>query len=260
MRIVGAAVLAVLLASCGGHPHPAPVTGTARQPRADAANRVAAAPVDPDPRVGAMFFGSNSMHFCSGAVVHSAGGDLVLTAAHCLGPGIPVTFVPGFAREASPADFWTVDVAYLDPRWVAQQDPHADYAIVRVSRPDGGSIEAHVGSALSLGAAPAPGTRISVIAYPAGAGGMPIGCAADTSVAEGGYPELGCAGLAAGTSGAPWIDGSSVSGVIGGLHNGGCAENVSYTSPFDQHITALLTRAEAGGPGDVPPDAFDDGC
>ena len=51
-----------------------------------------------------------------------------------------------------------------------------------------------------------------------------------------------------------------VTGVIGGLHAGGCEENLSYSSPFDQHITDLLARAEAGGPGDVPPTAFDDEC
>ena len=63
-----------------------------------------------------------------------------------------------------------------------------------------------------------------------------------------------------GTSGAPWISGSTVTGVIGGLHGGGCAENLSYSSPFDQHVGELLARAEAGGPGDTPPSAYDDEC
>ncbi|MGH3596972.1 MAG: serine protease, partial [Mycobacterium sp.] len=63
-----------------------------------------------------------------------------------------------------------------------------------------------------------------------------------------------------GTSGAPWISGSTVVGVIGGLHGGGCAENLSYSAPFDEHITELLARAEAGGPGDAPPAALDDDC
>jgi hypothetical protein len=99
-----------------------------------------------------------------------------------------------------------------------------------------------------------------VVAYPAGVGGMPIGCQVSTSLSDGGYPELPCAGLVDGTSGAPWISGSTVTGVIGGLHGGGCAENLSYSSPFDQHISQLLARAEEGGPGDAPPSAYDDEC
>jgi hypothetical protein len=264
MRIPAAAVgstvgLATLLAACGHQPPAALATSKPQQAVIDPANQVIAAPVNPDPRVGAVFLGGSDLHACTGSVLHSAGGNLVLTAAHCLSGG-QATFVPGFAGKATPADFWTVDAAYLDPRWVANKDPLADYAIVRVSRPDGGSVEAQVGSALSLGFAPAKGSRVNVVAYPAGVGGTPIGCQASTGVSDDGYPELPCAGLVNGTSGAPWISGSTVTGVIGGLHAGGCAENLSYSPPFDQHITELLARAEAGGPGDAPPAAFDDEC
>jgi hypothetical protein len=263
MRILAAAVasavgLSMLLTACGRQPDSAPATRP-QKPVLDFANRIVAGPVHPDPRVAAIFFGGSDLHGCTGAVVHSATGDLALTAAHCLGPGISAALVPGFAGKAEPADTWTVDQVYLDPRWMTARDPRADYAIVRVSRPDGGSIETQVGSALSLGAAPAAGSTVSIIAYLAGVGGKPIGCQASTRTVEG-YPELPCAGLADGTSGAPWISGSTVVGVIGGLHGGGCAENLSYSAPFDEHTTDLLTRAEAGGPGDVPPPAFNDEC
>jgi hypothetical protein len=255
--MVGAAML---VAACGSQPHSAPVTGAPEQPVVDAARQIIAGPVDPDPRVGAVFFGGSDLHGCTAAVLHSAGGDLVLTAAHCLGPGVAASFVPGFARKAAPTDIWTVDALYMDPRWVARKDPRADYAIVRVGRASGGSVEAQVGSALSLAAAPTPGSRVSVIAYPAGVGGTPISCQARTRITDSGYPELPCGGLADGTSGAPWISGSAVIGVVGGLHGGGCAENLSYSSPFDGHVTDLLARAEIGGPGDVPPAAFNDEC
>jgi hypothetical protein len=264
MRIlaaVGSMVgVAMLLAACGNQPYAAPATSASEQPVVDAAHHVIAGPVDPDPRVGAIFFGGSDLHGCTAAVLHSAGGDLVLTAAHCLGPGIAATFVPGFAHTAAPTDIWTVDVLYMDPRWVSRKDPRADYAIVRVGHSNGGSVEAQVGSALSLAPAPAPGSRVSVVAYPAGLGGIPISCQATTRVTDSGYPELPCGGLADGTSGAPWINGSTVIGVIGGLHGGGCAENLSYSPPFDEHITGLLARAEAGGPGDAPPAAFNDEC
>ena len=81
--------------------------------------------------------GGGDLHACTGSVLHSAAGDLVLTAAHCLGGGGPATFVPGFAGSAAPSDVWTLDVLYLDPRWVANKDPRADYVIARVSRADG---------------------------------------------------------------------------------------------------------------------------
>jgi hypothetical protein len=261
MRIQAAVVgMAMVLVACGHQAQSALPTSKLEPAVTGTANGVIAASVDPDPRVGAVFLSINDLHVCTGSVLHSAAGNLVLTAAHCLSAGGPVRFVPGFASKAAPDDMWSVDALYLDPRWLANKDPLADYAIARVSRPAGGSVEALVGSALTLGTAPARGTQVTVVAYPAGVGGPPIGCQANTGLSDGGYPELPCAGLADGTSGAPWISGSTVTGVIGGLHGGGCAENLSYSSPFDQHIAQLLVRAQAGGPGDAAPQSFDDEC
>jgi hypothetical protein len=261
MRILAAGLgLALIVVGCGHQARSAPFTSAAEQAVAGLVNRVAAAPVDPDPRVGAFFLSGSDLHACTGSVLHSAAGNLVLTAAHCLSTDGPARFVPGFARTAAPDEMWTVDALYLDPRWLANRDPRADYAVARVSRPAGGAVEAVVGSALSLGAAPARGSQVTVVAYPAGVGGLPIGCQTGTGLSDGGYPELPCAGLVDGTSGAPFISGSTVTGVIGGLHGGGCAENLSYSSPFDQHVTQLLVRAEAGGAGDAPPSTYDDEC
>lgn len=260
MRNVATAIgLTLLLAACGGQADPARQSSTSQQSTVGATPKVVAGPVSPVPYVGAFFLGGGDLHTCTGAVVHASGGDLVLTAAHCLPGGIRASFVPGFSDAASPDDMWTVDAVYLDPRWLDNRDPHADYAIARVGRESGGSIEAWAGSALSLGTAPAAGTRIGVIAYPMGVGGGPIGCQADTEVTDG-YPTLPCAGLADGTSGAPWMSGSTATGVIGGRDGGGCVENVSYSAPFDEHTAALLARAEAGGPGDVAPSGFADPC
>src|SRR5580704_12059454 len=143
MRILAAVLgLAMVLVGCGHQAQSAPVSSKPEQPVASTPNRVIAAPVDPDPRVGAVFLAGGDLHACTGSVLHSAAGNLVLTAAHCLAPGTPATFVPGFARKATSADLWTVDVLYLDPGWTTAQDPRADFAIARVSRPDGGSVEA----------------------------------------------------------------------------------------------------------------------
>ena len=77
---------------------------------------------------------------------------------------------------------------------------------------------------------------------------------------DSGFPSLACEGLVDGTSGAPWVSGATVTGLIGGLEGGGCAENVSYSAPFDEHTAQLLARAEAGGPGDTAPTDYDDRC
>ena len=260
MRTVAAAlnvaVAAVLVAGCHASVEPpakaADITGVqAAAPSAE--------PVAPQPEVGALFLGGTDAHTCTASVVHSATQSLILTAAHCLASGLPVTFAPGFDDKAAPDDVWTVDAVYLDPRWLANQDPAADYAFARVSRPSGGTLESVTGHALTLVSAPKPG-RMTVVGYPMGVGGPPIGCDTSARLDSGGYPALRCGGLVDGTSGAPWIKGSTVFGVTGGHDGGGCQDDISYSPKFDAATAALLTRAEAGGPGDTAPTAFGDGC
>ena len=193
-------------------------------------------------------------------MLDSAGGDLILTAAHCVAEGIDTTFVAGFSDAADPAGTWKVDAIYLDPRWVKNQDPLADFAILRVVRDGGGTLEAEAGGGLALGAAPKPGTDVTVTGYGLGVGGGPIGCQAATEVAPGGFPSLPCSGMIDGTSGAPWTAGPTITGLVGGLDGGGCDENVSYSPPLDDAVVALLRRAEAGGPADPAPAVFEDEC
>lgn len=253
MRTLTAVLVAsavVVSSSACGHPQ-APA-----QPPDD----LTASSVPPDQRAGAFFLGDSDVHTCSGSVLHSTTGDLVLTAAHCVADGLDATFTPGLSADTEPSGAWQVNAVYLDSRWVSDQDPRADYAIVRVSRPDGARIESVVGSGLVLGKAPALGAVVTVTGYPVGDGDTPIGCQAATRMTDDGYPLLECDGMVAGTSGSPWVSGSTVTGVIGGLDGGGCEDDVSYSAPFDAQTAALLARAEAGGPGDVAPEEFDDDC
>ncbi|MEE6176304.1 trypsin-like serine peptidase [Mycobacterium sp. 050134] len=224
--------------------------------------KAAAGPVDPDRRVGAIFIDGGSVHVCTGSVVHSTGGNLMITAAHCLAGASQITFVPGLAGDAppAPADVWKADAVYLDPRWSASKDPHADYAIARVSNDAAGSVESRVGLALTLGSTPPAGSHVTVLGYPAGVGGSPIGCQASTSINDSGFPSLACEGLVDGTSGAPWVSGTTLTGLIGGFERGGCAPSVSYSAPFDEHVAQLLARANAGGPGDAVPSDVPDAC
>jgi hypothetical protein len=255
MTVLASAVLAALVSSCADHP---PIEQAAT---VAAKTPPTAQPVPPDPRVGAVFLGAGSMHTCTGAVLHSAAGDLVLTAAHCLAEGFDATFVAGLNDTAAAEDVWHIDAVYLDPRWVKNQDPLTDFAIARVSRGSGGTVEAQAGGGLALGPAPKPGTVVSVTGYGMGVGGGPIGCRTSAAPPTKGFPALDCAQLVDGLSGAPWIDGSTVRGLIGGLDAGGCeGQSISYSPPFDDAIKQLLARAEKGGPADGAPAVFDDGC
>jgi hypothetical protein len=264
MRRAGVVLLAAALAlstSCSERAAPRATSRAASSSHltASQAATVTADPVDPDPRVGAIFLGSQSLHTCTGSVLRSKTGDLILTAAHCMVDGIDASFVPAFAKGAEPEDFWHIDEVYLDPRWVAGEDPLADFAIARVSR-EGTSVESAAGGGFTLGSSPEVGTDVDVTGYALGVGGDPIGCTARMAARDHGYPALRCAGLVDGTSGAPWLAGLTVVGITGGLEGGGCDENVSFAPPFDGAIKLLMARAEAGGPGDVAPAAFEDGC
>lgn len=259
MRVSTVLVVALLAVSAGcgkTAPQPEPeVTSQAPEP-----TKMSAAPVRPDARVGALFLGAGDLHTCSAGVLDSKDGDLILTAAHCVAEDVDTTFVAGFKDNADPADIWKVDAIYLDPRWVQNQDPLADFAILRVTRDGGGTVEDAAGGGLTIGLAPKPGTEVTVTGYGLGVGGDPIGCKAVTELAPGGFPLLPCGGLVDGTSGAPWTTGQVVTGLIGGLDGGGCDENISYSPPFDGALAALLARAEDGGPADSAPAVFDDDC
>jgi V8-like Glu-specific endopeptidase len=246
--------MALLAATGCSHPAPPP------PPQRSSPVTATAGPVDPDPHIGAVFLGATDMHTCAAAVLHSATGDLIVTAAHCLAGGSDATFVPGFSGDGGPAGTWHVDAVYLDPRWLGDRNPVADYAIARVGHDGPGSLEDAVGRGLALGSAPKAGSAVTVTAYPLGTGGSPIGCRGATGITPGGYPSLRCAGFVDGTSGAPWVAGSAVVGVIGGLHGGGCGDNMSYSPPFDDATARLLARAEARGPADTPPESFSDDC
>ena len=79
----------------------------------------------------------------------------------------------------------------------------ADFAIARVSRDTGGSVEAQVGAGLNLGTAPKPGDAVTLTGYAVGIDGGPVGCRTTTAAPVKGFPEADCAHMPDGTSGAP---------------------------------------------------------
>lgn len=257
MRTLRIALLTGLLA----------VTGVAAPAVSAGAAGPTAQTVTSIPSVGPLFFPSllglgpalGLPHTCSASVVHSAGRDLVLTAAHCVfGTGLGFEFAPGYHDGVSPYGVWTVRRVYVDAAWAAGQDPQHDVAVLQVAPRAGGEVEDRTGAA-TLGAAPAAGTPVTVDGYVAGSGGRPITCTAPVYYTAG-FPSFDCAGYAAGVSGGPWLTGGHVVGVVGGLHQGGCTDSTSYSPAFGSDVAALLARAERGGSGDVAPIPGSDGC
>lgn len=215
-----------------------------------------AAPPEPDPRIGAVFFGNTPLHTCSGGVLDTPAHDLVLTAAHCVvGPGAAISFSPGYHDGTSPLGKLDVTQVYLDPRWIDGNDPHADYAVLRVAEPI-------LIAGLKLSTAPAVGTAVTVSGYTVGLGDRPLVCSSTTTLTQDDYPTTTCPGFGNGTSGSPWVtDAGDVVGLIGGLHEGGCPPDpANFSPPFDEHTAELVRRAVDNAPADTAPVAFEDGC
>ncbi|MEU3469342.1 trypsin-like peptidase domain-containing protein [Streptomyces sp. NPDC006687] len=209
--------------------------------------------VPAEPAVGALFSPGldwDADHHCSGSVVHSPGGDLVITAAHCVYAGgfrTNLAFVPGYEEGKAPYGVWVPTRIEVDPRWVRDSDPDVDVAFIRVRR--GG----HPGQRLEdvTGAHPIRfGQQLPVPArlmgYPNDTE-RPLGCS-HPAVADGpAQLRFDCADVPNGTSGGPVLSaaGDSLIGVIGGRDGGG-DETTSYSSYFGEDIRALYERAVRG--------------
>jgi V8-like Glu-specific endopeptidase len=207
--------------------------------------------------VGALFgysSGKLGTHFCTASVVHSRGGDLAVTAAHCVsGASTPIAFVPGYANGQAPFGVWQVAQVFTDQAWQASQDPDDDVAFLRLSpASDGVPVEDVTGAEL-LGTGTEAGLLVQVIGYPDGAD-APVWCVNRTKSFTLTQVEFDCGGYTDGTSGGPFLANVSavsgqgtVVGVIGGYEQGGLTQDVSYSTVFGTAVTSLYLTAEAAG-------------
>ncbi|WP_329454058.1 trypsin-like serine peptidase [Streptomyces sp. NBC_01497] len=220
--------------------------------------------------VGPLFRdGLDQHHECTASVVASPHHDLLLTAAHCVsGTAAGWEFAPGYRNGRTPYGVWTVTHAYVDPRWSSGQDPRYDYAILQVADRSVGHRKTaiqDVTGANVLGPAPRAGQAITDVAYNAGIDDLPIRCSVTVAYTDG-FPGFDCHGYVGGSSGSPWLSElpgthlTEVSGIIGGLHQGGCYEYASYSSPLTWQADTLILRATLGQHPDVVPAAGSDGC
>jgi len=214
------------------------------------------------PQVGAIFSlsdGSPSGHYCSGSVVSSPAGDMVVTAAHCVYSSsdgsylTDIAFVPGYHDGEDPYGVWTPSKIIVDPRWMDDADPDYDVAFLIVGQAGSNErIEDAVGGdALGVGGSPTALTR--VIGYPESTD-QPLTCTNFTKPMSATQLEFDCAGYPGGTSGGPFLTGvdpvtglGTVVGVIGGYEEGGDTPDVSYSIYFGDAVAQLFAQAEAAG-------------
>jgi V8-like Glu-specific endopeptidase len=216
-----------------------------------------------DKTIGPLFATGLNGHYCTASVVHSPGHDLLITAGHCVtGVGTGVTFAPGYHDGVSPYGTWVVVRAYADAKWRTNHDPLHDVAFLQVAKQIKGTklvgIEDVVG-ANSMGTAPPTHATVTVTGYVLGSNDKPTTCAPKVYYTDV-WPSFDCGGFADGTSGGPWLRAGQIDGVIGGLHQGGCTPDTSYSAPFGADVTALYQRAIAAGAGDLVTPAVSDGC
>ncbi len=209
--------------------------------------------------VGALFTiagGKLQSHFCSGSVVDSPSGDLVLTAAHCtIGRTAgELAFVPDFDNGDAPYGVWLVSSIIVDQNWQTSSDPDDDFAFLVVHRHASKvSLEDLVGGERVAIDAPADGT-VTVDGYPADLNTQ-ISCQSTLLAFGTTQLQFDCGGYTDGTSGGPFLvdpmgTGSpgTVIGVIGGYEQGGFSPSISYAARFGTDMEQLYQTAlaEAG--------------
>jgi V8-like Glu-specific endopeptidase len=211
--------------------------------------------------VGALFTDSGGhlgRHFCTASVVSSPGGNLLITAAHCmagrsLSPASGVVFAPGYHNGQFPYGTYTIRTVYVDSAWARDQNPNDDVAFLVAGRP-GRHIQRHTGAeTLMIGQ---PAQRVQVIGYPDDRN-RPIACTARARYFDRAHEMVfDCDDYTNGTSGGPFLahvnpatgDGWVI-GVIGGYQQGGDFPNISYSPRFFSAVWDLYETAVADSSG-----------
>jgi hypothetical protein len=188
-------------------------------------------------------------HFCTGSVVNSPGGDLVITAAHCLQgkSSQQIAFVPEYHAGHEPYGVWLVRAMLRDGTGVSGS-PDRDIAFMLVGRAGSTKTLQSMTGGEGLGE-PAAHQRVLTVGYPDG-GARPIGCVNIIRVVGRNPVEFDCGGYTVGTSGGPLIAAFNpvtglgvIVGVIGGYQQGGDTAAVSYTARFGHQLADLYAKA-----------------
>ena len=185
-------------------------------------------------------------------MVDSTGGDLALTAAHCVyskGLAANIEYVPGYHDGKRPYGVWPVETITVASGWKLSHDPDLDFAFLTLASAGGRRIQARTGG-LTIGFTRWYSEKIEAIGHN-DSGAEPVRCATRSFRFRAGQMEFYCHGFWTGTSGGPWIIGynakngtGTVFGVIGGYELGGDYEWASYSAYFGSAARTLYQQAE----------------
>jgi V8-like Glu-specific endopeptidase len=206
--------------------------------------------------VGAIFTtsaGRLGSHFCSGSVVDSPSGDLVLTAAHCVSGRSQLAFVPDYSNGHEPYGVWQVSRVIVDKNWQSSSDADDDFAFLTVYQAGTRtSLQARTGGE-TLGIGEPAGQTVTVAGYPDDLNAQ-VSCQNVATAFGTTQLQFDCGGFPDGTSGSPFLAGAAsagepgvVIGVIGGYERGGLTPSVSYAARFGPSMAALYATAIADG-------------
>ncbi|MFI1566063.1 trypsin-like serine peptidase [Streptomyces sp. NPDC020490] len=195
-------------------------------------------------RVGALF-GADG-HFCTASVVRSPHRDLIVTAAHCLGGGGDLTFVPGYRDGAAPYGVWRIRERFVPEGWSERSDEDSDVGFAVLEDQGGRGVEDVVGGNRFTTGTATGATPVTVTGYP-NAREVPVGCTQRPTPYGSTQQRIECPDLTGGTSGSPWVDGDDrVVGVLGGHERGGSTADVSYSAVLGTEAAELYREASGG--------------
>ncbi|MFE6866493.1 trypsin-like peptidase domain-containing protein [Kitasatospora sp. NPDC057692] len=233
---------------------PSPASGstatvTVTATPSDPPGTTATAPATPEAAtVGALFSGTVGPggHFCTASVLHSAAGNLLLTAAHCVEDPGGVTFAPGYRDGRAPYGTWRVTAVHTTAGWSHDGDQDEDFAVLETAADASGRRIEDVVGGNTLGADEPFGTDVRLYGYPA-TSERPLLCTNTTGRQSAFQRVVDCPGYPGGTSGGPWISTATghVVGAIGGYQQGGDTDDTSYSAYFDHTVEALCAEAVA---------------
>jgi hypothetical protein len=186
--------------------------------------------------VGVLLHGARRP-FCTASIVTSPRGNLIITAAHCLGRklGRTVMFAPNFYNGRAPFGEWHVTDQVFPVGWFPHRNVNQDFAFLTVR----GDVQARAGAETLGYSSPLPAS-VLVEAYSL-TGRVTICRRRPSAILADGQQQLrfGCPGYSNASSGGPFltdIDPHSglgvIVGLIGGYQQGGVSPAVSYSSPF----------------------------
>ena len=222
-----------------------------------------AAPVPPDPRIGALFLGGGRPAYVHRRSARLGGRRPDPHRRALRGRRHRHHFRRrGFKDAAAPDDVWRIDAIYLDPRWVTEPGP-AGRLRDRAGQPRRGRVGGGPGRRRpDAGAGPETGHRRHRHRLRDGRRRRPD----RLSDRHGGSGKgLSVAGLR-GTGRRPF--GRAVDRRVDrhGRHRRAERRRAAKTKASRTHRLStmpsrrLLARAEAGGPPDIAPTVFDDDC